>query len=273
MAREILVPSLLTNAVAHATAEIKYAQLIDNPPSGIPFSEEATAISLARFAEEMQGQRLNEYMQSFTKDNCSGTYNFSLKPVPTRGPRTIENDLMGTYYLDGDLSLALGVDSQVMHGQKLWIAVASLCLGSKVEDYDPVTDHNTLKGSMPFRYPHPVIVQIQGPSLKNYGGRFGERPDPALYEEAKSVLGAHKWERAMIGLVLKWASEAQIRTVYMLPTEKNRWIEIHKCKQKDCPIGDDMKARKERLEMRYDATAKKLGFKLQPNGLYATSVI
>ena len=223
-------------------------------PSETPFSEEDTQASLTRFAKRITADGLNDYMQSFAKRCMGANMEFTLKTVfNPRKMHVIEDEGMGEFYFDGDFSLALGIKSHIVPENKTWVGVTSFCLGRGVEHYIPYGESH-LTGTMPFRYPHPVIVQIQGPSPSAYGREYRQE----LYCEALSVLQDYKWERALIGLTLDWAREEGIPSVYLLPADKNRWTKSRE--------------QLERLEMRYDVSAKRLGFRLQPNGLFATSV-
>lgn len=159
---------------------------------------------------------------------------------------------MGDFYFDAAYGLALGVDSRIIPENKIWLAVTSFCLGRGLENY---RSRAGLEDLMPSGYPHPVIVQVQGPSRKDTYGNYHRE---VLYQEATSVLRDYKWERALIGLTLTWAGEEGIPSVYLLPAEKNRWRADN--------------AREHRFKLRYDVSAQRLGFQLQPNGLYATSV-
>lgn len=277
MAKELLLPGMLANGAARIRAEITYAKLLENPPTDMLFSTEKIDASLAQFCQGISGRDLNNFMRSFAKEDYSRSDNFSLKPISQKGPETVEKDRMGRFYFDGDYGLALGVDSHLVKGDKLWVAVSSFCVGNGIDEYNP-NENSPLKGTMPYPYPHPVIVQIQGPSVKNYDStEYGRKSNYGLHQEAISVLKHYKWERAMVSLILQWASQSQIHTVYLLPAEKSRWLEKYcKCREdkgQSCSHCDEIKARKPKLEMRYDVSAKRLGFKLQPNGLYATSVV
>lgn len=256
MAREVFTPDLLASHIQAVSAHITVAPFEGrSKPSETPFSEEKTQESLTSFARDISRQGLNDYMQSFAKKVAYTTRKFSLRSAfHPRTTRYIEKPGMGEFFFDGDFGLALGVNSYVEPKNTTWIGVTSFSLGNDIKDYFPYED-NPLKSSMPFRYPHPVIVQVQGPSPSTYG--YERRLD--LYCEAMSVLENYKWERALIGLILDWAREDGIQSVYMLPAEKNRWLNHGELN--------------ERLGIRYNGSAKKLGFKLQPNGLYATSVV
>lgn len=256
MTREVFIPDMLESHIQIASADITLARFEDRPKlSETPFSDEETQASLTKFAGDISGQVLNDYMQLFAKDCMITNREFTLKTVfNPRKTDVIEDEGMGEFYLDGDFSLALGIKSHIVPENKTWVGITSFCLGRGVENYIPY-GKNHLTDTMPFRYPHPVIVQIQGPSPIAYGREYRRE----LYYEALSVLQDYKWERALIGLTLDWAREEGIPSVYLLPADKNRWAKSSE--------------QMERLEMRYDVSAKRLGFKLQPNGLYATSVV
>ncbi len=77
------------------------------------------------------------------------------------------------------------------------------------------------------------------------------------YNKRVSILKPIKWERMMIKIVCQWARQHKIRNVYMISATESNWY------------NDD---RHNQMYMRYDVTAKRMGFKYNPlKKLYRSS--
>jgi len=131
----------------------------------------------------------------------------------------------------------------------LWIGVVSFFLGLNPDNYIvEKTGFNELL---------PIIVQIQGPADWSYDAY-------RKYKDAKRILGTLRWEKALVTIVLGWAERNRIPAVYLLPSLLNKY------RDPDNYSGPDNRNKK--LFMRYDVTAKRMGFELQENGLFRALV-
>ncbi len=91
---------------------------------------------------------------------------------------------------------------------------------------------------------NPLIVQLQ-----TFSPKINPSEDAAdlLKEEAKLVLEKFRWEKALVALMLEWARRERFPFVYLQPGSQNRY----------CGSGLTM----ERAKLRYDVTAKRMGFR------------
>jgi hypothetical protein len=216
-----------------------------------PISLNSLNRSLFEFTDKFLGLDVTGFMREYKKDNLLPDSNtFLLKPVLGNYDRTIEGKGWGSFYMDSPRGFALGI-RQPKIDQTLWIAITGISVGQELDSYD--TEHPGLEGKMNFPYPFPIITQLQGPHrMETYPG------DNLKREQANSALGKYRWEKALIGIVLEWAQAQGIPAVYLLPANKNRWL---------------LPEREEGLHMRYDVSAERMGFRIQPNGLYGISLL
>lgn len=158
--------------------------------------------------------------------------------------------------MDTNRGLALGVRGPRSR-ETLWIGVAGIVLGNELDNYE--TAELDL-GKMSFPYKFPIIAQLQGSSKDTYEQYEGTSASgKRKYKKAVEVLSSYKWERAMIDIVLEWAQRQRIPAVYMLPGNMNHWLYTLNSS--------------EELRMRYDVSAERMGFRMQPNGLYGISLL
>ena len=255
MSKEVFLPSALSYIEA-SRRERDLAYFSTACPQ-VPESltSESAASSLVDFADDFSGPKLTEFMSFYRKEGPSpDSSTFFLRQVLKRATVSIENEGWGRFYMDTDRGLALGVRGP-RNRNTLWLGVAGIALGNELEGYE-IPDN--VKGRMSFPYQFPVIAQLQGPDKHAYGYRS---TGAEKHKRAIEVLSRYKWERAMIDVVLEWAQEHGIAAAYMLPAELNHWWYASSL------------VREERLRMRYDVTAQRMGFRMQPNGLYGISLL
>ena len=205
--------------------------------------------SLSAFAERLNGDGLAERIQKFAKTDAPSE-EFVLKAVLKGGSAKLNDDGSGKFYLDGDYSFALGYMRGKRRTESLWLAVISFSFGPEVE-YSAALE-------VELERKDPLIVQIQGLS-KHY------HSSEKKYYEGRRVLRQFGWERALVGLVLEWAESVQIPSVYLLPSLKNRYRYKNPRTLQNIQLN-------ERLHMRYDITARRMGFQKVENGLFRAMI-
>jgi hypothetical protein len=217
-----------------------------------PISLNSLNRSLFEFTHDISGQHLTDFMLHYKKDGLpSDSYTFQLKPVLGSCDRIVETEGWGSFYMDSPRGFALGIREPAA-SRTLWIATTGISVGQELNFYDPV-DRQSLKDKMDFPYPFPIITQLQGPGkVDTYLG------DALKREQANRALGKYRWEKALIGIVLEWAQTQGIPAVYLLPANKNHWL---------------LPEREESLHIRYNVSAERMGFRMQPNGLYGISLL
>jgi hypothetical protein len=67
---------------------------------------------------------------------------------------------------------------------------------------------------------------------------------------ATDLMRPLRWEKLLYQVMLDWAAANGITQVRVLPAEQNRWFGLH---------------RAERMKMLYDVTAKRMGFRWDPD--------
>lgn len=172
------------------------------------------------------------------------------------------------FYIDGDLGFGLGLQlPQSKH--PAWLCIASFSMEGSL----PAYYHNTISY---FRREHqeydsleailnnvrtkykecdgPIIVQLQGVS-KGINGIHGTYKNNGRYLEAADILNKIRWEHALIKLCSTWTEQAGFEKMHILPGEDIAWNRAH---DKYLPG----------FKARYNGTAKKMGFKKDPNGFY-----
>lgn len=223
--------------------------------------------SLTEFSEIMAGERLAELMGQFRKvDAAIEPPEFVIKPVFGRGPKDLGHGKgRGNFYMDSNRGIALGIRDEDL-GDNIWIAVAGITLGRELDSYIPLweKDEEVFRrngfGRMGFPYEFPTITLLQGPHRATYAERWSKNTD--RYSKAAQILRQYKWERAMIELTLEWAGLQGSPAVYLLPAALNRYNRRSSTPEE-----------KERLRFRYDVSAERMGFRMQPNGLYGISLL
>ncbi len=219
-------------------------------------------LSLHQFAECVSGEQITNFMTDYKKSGYSSNQStFFLKQVRGMGYKTIEESGFGQFYMDAGHSLVLGTGNE--QGKKLWLAVVGIALGNELDLYDEFRHERGRsplgKGRMNFQYQFPVITQLQRPGYAGYdSSKSNETEVKEKNENAAEIMSSFRWEKALIDLVLLWAQNQNIPAVYMLPGNLNKWYRDEKEMQ---------------YKMRYDLTAQRSGFRMQPNGLYGISLL
>ena len=152
--------------------------------------------------------------------------------VNSKGRVFLPNDPIPVF-VDGTHGFALGCQKKDS-GKTLWLAMMGL--GFLEEGTNHVTTH--IKNN-----PHqifPVIRQLQ--VLTSSANKIEKKEKSEILAELHDL----RWERILITNVVNWARKSSFQKIYSIPAEKCRW------------------ARKEDLErykIRYNTSAKRLGFK------------
>lgn len=247
MAREAVFPQILDTHVTTLRREIDGAYFSSMTDPSEVMIQPRLRRSLERFVQLRSGSWIQEYMKSFQKKEAKeNSYIFSVSFVGKNGKP--EEDEQSRFVMDTDQGLALGIRDD--SGEKtIWIGVVGIL-------YTKDTEKNDSRGL--YRgYPrnHPIIAQIQGASTYSYSADEYKQEKP---RKAKEALIQYKWERSLVGLVLEWANEEKLPAVYLLPSYKNHWYR---------------EGRKDAFHLRYDVSAQRIGFRMQPNGLYGISLL
>ena len=219
-------------------------ELVSRPSDLGPISPaKMISLSMERFAEYLSGDPLTSYMSRLRKNDQEDNHEFFLKGVNARHYSVIERRFQGEFYMDTYHAFALGIKDST-RDRPLWIGVVSFLLGKDLDFYSSYLEDVMNE----FENPCPIIVQLQGANDETYC-------TTSDYEEAKQVLNKYKWERALIGIVSKWAQATNAAGVFLLPGYENRW---------SYKFDDEG----QKLHLRYDVSARRMGFRMQPNGLY-----
>lgn len=88
-----------------------------------------------------------------------------------------------------------------------------------------------------------IIKQLQGRLRKDN-----------LSQSEKGILEAYRWEFILVNLIASWADKVQLPSITIQSAEKNRWKNFTPSEQN--------------LKLRYDVTAKRLGFTKEAAGNY-----
>lgn len=191
---------------------------------------EQVADSLARYVEKVNKDP-NAFMERFLKPEevpAAGEFNFS----------SVENNAGHIYYPAeedagwfmhyADISLFMGFRDT--KGSQIYFAAGSFACGRGAGESTSV---------------FPVIGKLQGADLRTY---FRAANQEVKYAAAKDLMSRCKWEEAILSLILEWATEQQIHSVYLLQNNSRRY---------DPNRGPE-----------YNETVKRMGFRLVQNGLY-----
>ena len=234
--KELYYPPLLDPYVNVMRTEMGLAVLSRLLPieAKKAISSEQVTDSLLDFVEIVNQNGLDQQIRSFAKTDKPLREEFVIQAVLDRVTKDVDVEGNGRFWFDGDYSLALGY-LRGKRAKPLWIGVVSFSLGSDAPDWDSFVKNAG------FREPLPVIVQIQGPAHWSYDS-------DAKYNDAKKILRRLRWTRALVSMVLQWAESAGVPAVYLLPSSLNRFYH------------DGSLSRDKRLHMRYDVTAKRMGF-------------
>lgn len=220
---------------------------------------------MRHFAEQMSAGPLNQFLLPFAKKDAVLEESFVLKNLLTRGWQSITQIDQGHFYLDGNFSFALGYK----RGKKqkpLWIAVASIATGKISKEYQSALVNRGVETNYDPQLP--LVVQLQGPSRWSY---TSDRHLP----QAKKVLRKFKWERSLVALVLDWAERNNVPSVHLVPSELVQQMNITEPTDEDEPDKTENRRRlkeAERLYMRYNVTAKRMGFKRQGEGFFKKEI-
>lgn len=191
--------------------------------------KDAVRVSLEGFTDSFNNSEIDSLMNEYAKDGSNlDGRGFFLKPLFGRGSKQYIHR-KGYFYMDRDYGFALGVEQEDKESP-LWLAIISF------------TTDNSYKG--------PTIVQLQSYTHETYfsAGKEGQ-------EKALSFLQAYHWEFFLVSLVGTWAQDMRIPAIYIMAGENN-WY-----------VGNGILPL-ERAKMRYDVTARRLGFRKLPDGNY-----
>ncbi|GEM_PF-2705591 len=242
----------------HSALDLSYFRAVSPDPL-MELTSDRASETLLKFTDAMSGEKLEAFMEQFRKAGTPpNSHRFLIRPVLGRFNQDLQD---GRFYMDAQRGIALGVeDTGLRSNNPTWIAVAGFAIGNELDSYvslGATQEQNRIGfGRMDFLHQFPVIVQFQGPKdRKTYNGDYSK------YKQAVNVLKEFKWERAMIDLVLEWAFISGIPAAYLLPSDKNRYLNLIDSEAKD------------RLRLRFDTSAQRMGFRMQPNGLYGISLL
>lgn len=230
------------------------------PPNRTSLSPDETYHSLQEFSKNMSGTKLNELMTRYKKEGVPpNSHQFTLRNLYGKGTHIIEFGGYGKFFMDSERGLALGIKN-LKDKNTVWIGVAGIAIGKELDFYNRDAPEESIKGLMNFTYQFPIITQLQGPGAKTYLDEYASanKHSEAIYREAVKALGKYKWERALIDIVLEWAVSQKIPAVYLLPGNMQRWYPDE---------------HKEAYDRRYDVSGQRMGFRMQPNGLYGISLL
>lgn len=147
----------------------------------------------------------------------------------------------GKTYIDGYNAFALGI--QIPHiNQNVWLAT----LGFNIEH---LRNANGSVNSVM------AINQIQACEYTS-----GHTEKKARQRQALASL---RWEQMLVELGLYWASHVDMEKVAIQSAEKNRYYPkaIPSLEEASEDYILELKAKRQRFRMRYDVTAKRMGFK------------
>lgn len=195
--------------------------------------------SLANFREKVNTTGFVDFLarKYWKRDRLrpdNGRFTLS-QPFERAGRQRIEDKSnFGLFFTDGDFGFALCSEEESQ--QRLGLCVVSFSLGRDLPRHNP--------RAMLLNIPWDLLVihQIQGPTSEATFAR--ER------EEALPILGKFRWEKVLVLLMMEWAKENKY-SLGILPAEENNYVAFGKISL-------------EKAKMRYDAVAKRLGFRKDP---------
>lgn len=187
--------------------------------------------SLRDYASTMNGDLLNYVIaESFVKPGKTmPAGEFLVRALPKPGRNLGSPKGRGHFWVDGKHGLALGFDKR-SRGKPLWLACTSFI------------SYYNLEAT-------PLIRQLQ---VRTF---FGDAHNEPLKEEINLTLQCLRWEHLLVSLVSGWAQSCSLPAIAMISSEN--FSPLHK-----------VFVSKERAYMRYDVTARRMGFKLQPDKNY-----
>ncbi|MBI2057637.1 MAG: hypothetical protein HYT63_01480 [Candidatus Yanofskybacteria bacterium] len=103
------------------------------------------------------------------------------------------------------------------------------------------------------------VVQIQG--LRIDYDFFCNRNNEDIKKTLKLIMSSLKWERLLVKIAEDWARKMGFRKIGILQAKHNEYF------RKD-PTVEWAIARNNRLKMRYDVTAERMGYKKKPSSRY-----
>lgn len=188
---------------------------------------------------------VNRVLPLFAKEDTALDEKFVLKGILGKKQDHIDKKGDGFFCADGQYSFVLGYQ-RGREKKPLWIAVASFVTDEISSSYRTSLFKQGIETD--YECNLPLIVQIQGPAVWSYDN--GEK-----YKDAKRVLAKLRWEKALLKLLIDWAEQNSIPALYLLPAKMNRYRDLTK----------DIN---HRLYLRYDVTAKRMGFVQQGEGFF-----
>jgi len=212
--------------------------------------------SIADFCQGIDSNGVNELIIHYLKSRatlpegkfCISTPDLDIRNEPWFSKTSYyvffgDGNSPSGFFIDGSDSLILGFKSNP--SPLIRLAALSFCRGLTM------ARRGSSEDILP--QPFPTIVQLQ---VFRHTGEYSY-----LNEIASQALRALRWEKLLVDLLVEWAMQQQIPAVYILPSEMNRYINERRSKP-------DFQDFLQRIQIRYDGTARHCGFKMQPNGLW-----
>lgn len=259
MPKELYFPSGLINPglTPKQEVDLMYFEMFPNAEArGLNVDE-----SMIDFCMHISGQPLNKFMSSFLKERSAPFANdFLLSPIFGARFQAVDDTFgNGKFFMDTQRGFILGTAKK--EGKTpTWVGVIGIDMGEEIADYNNGTDgKGKYEGLMNFKTRLPIIAQIQGPNGEYTYWDASLSLADKKYNTAMYIFENYKWERALIALTQDWAILNGLPALYLLPASKNRWLAA--------------KNHEEKLRMRYDVSAQRSGFTMQPNGLYGISLL
>lgn len=94
---------------------------------------------------------------------------------------------------------------------------------------------------------------------------FEVSEDTLIIEQLQGVKGNHnllqpfRWEQMLVAVCIEWAKKNRARSVAMLPSRRNPWWQ-EECPNLSAETVEMIRTRQQRLHIRYDVTAQRMGF-------------
>ena len=235
---ETYYPTLLDQSVQAYSQEIKTGiyGLAQKKITSLNSSEHTEEVrqSLSTFCYDMNRGALGELVKHYSsvpEDDGS----FFLTSYGQQGHNYLgPNDDAAHFYADGKYSLVLGFKQRRVK-DPLWIGMCSF--SSAQEAFRSVRRREKIPV---VKYPadSPAIEQLQS-GFYNLTHKQQELSDSLRQRRVR-------WEKAVLDITILWAEAVGCPAVYVIPAEYNPYL----CIERDA-----------RLEMRYNITSKRMGFK------------
>lgn len=186
--------------------------------------------SMSKFAENLGQGGINDMVGKRLKN---GGADLQGRNFYIESPLSRSNYMnYGYFFRDGRECVILGAESENEGKYSLGLAVAGI-------DFPKDTGGN------------PLIVQLQSFSPLDV---IAIDAIP-LALEASSVLGQLRWEKLLVDIAMAWARAENFPFIYIQPGERNHWLDVNY-------------ALRDRVGLRYDVTAERMGFEKMSHGLW-----